>query len=1086
MLRRWLKNHLPNRKLTNNYSSLGRLRVYLRHPNLWYLNRSSISRGVAIGLFAAFIPLPLQMLMAAILAIFFRANVPIAVVMTWASNPFTFVSINYFIYMVGTWVLGKKVENIGTQEFTWKVDSIHALGSSFTAWFSQFSKAYFVGLPITALGIAAVGYLIVLLLWRGNGHSKSRKIRKNSRITAISLGHQPFLAWHTYAVNEVFKLCNTQLTGLTEEDAKERLKICGSNSLKQPLRPGFIKRLIVQFNHLLIYVLLGSVAISAMLNHWIDMSVILVVILINALIGIIQEGKAEQALDAICHMLSLQASVIRNDRRMIVSAETLVPGDIVLLKSGDKVPADLRLINAKNLQIQESILTGESIPVEKSTDPILDTADLGNRTCMAYSGTLVTYGKGIGIIVATGENTEVGQIGAMLTEVPTMVTPLLQKINIFSRWLTFIILAVASITFLFGVFIRGYLISDMFMAAVGLAVAAIPEGLPAIITITLAIGVTRMAKRNVIIRRLPAVETLGSVTVICTDKTGTLTLNELTAQNISTAEHQFFVTGVGYGNNGNFQLHHEIIDPETFMDLSLAIRAAILCNDAELENVDTEWCLHGNPVDGALLSLGLKAELDLKLQKRIYPLTDLIPFESEHKFMATLHHDHAGNGFIYVKGAPERILEMCSSQFFNSHTVPLNKNYWLAQIEALAVKGQRVLAIAMRSTTSKHRNLLFNDIENDLVMLALFGLLDPPRVEAKLALAECQLAGICVKIITGDYAITTQSIAAKLGIKNCVDILTGRELDQLNSNEFVEIANKVDIYARTSPTHKLKLIEALQFRGHIVAMTGDGVNDAPALKRADVGIAIGKKGTEAAKEAAEIVLADDNFSSIVAAIKEGRTVYDNLWKAILFILPTDGGEALIIIATILFGWILPITPVQILWINTITAVTLGLALSFEPIEAGVMQRPPRKYGTPLFSALLIWRIVFVSLLMMAGGFGLFLWAREVHATLEVARTITVNALVAGEIAYLFNCRKISDTVLNWEGIFGSFQVLIAVIIVILFQLMFTYLPWMQRIFGTAALDINQWCYIILFGLSLFLLVEIEKYLIRTYQVHKAL
>lgn len=1076
MLRKWLKKHLPDRKTTGNYSSLGRLKNYLRHPYLWQLNRSSVSRGVAIGLLAAFIPLPLQMLIATLLAIFFRANVPIAIAMTWVSNPFTFVPLNYFIYLVGNWVLGSKVEDVSTQALTWKVDSVHALGSSFSTWISQFSKAYFVGLPIAALATATVGYLIVLLLWHVKDYPKLKQISK--------LDRQPHRAWHTYEISEVLKQLNTQLTGLKDDDAKKRLKIYGKNSIKKSKRAGFIKRLLAQFNHLLIYVLLGSAAISALLNHWIDMSVILGVVLINALIGFIQEGKAERALDAIAHMLSLQASVIRNDKRMIVPAENLVPGDIVLLKSGDKVPADLRLIDVKSLQIQEAILTGESIPVEKSTDPSIDYAELGNRTCMAYSGTLVTYGKGIGVVVATGENTEVGQINVMLTEVPTVVTPLLLKINNFSRTLTFIILTLATITFLFGVLIRGYLISDMFMAAVGLAVAAIPEGLPAIITITLAIGVIRMAKRNVIIRRLPAVETLGSVTVICTDKTGTLTLNELTTQNITTATHQFFVTGVGYSDDGNFELHDEIIDPENFIDLTLAIRAAILCNDAELGKTDDEWKLLGNPVDGALLSLGLKAELDLQLQKKLYPLTDLIPFESEHKLMATLHHDHAGNGFIYVKGAPEHILEMCSSQFSDDHSVPLNKNYWLTQIEALAQNGQRVLAIAMRATTAKHRNLLFSDIENGLTMMALFGLLDPPREETKIAIAECQSAGIRVKIITGDYAITAKSVAEKLGIKNSGDILSGHELDQLREDEFVEIANKADIYARTTPFHKLKLVEALQSKGNIVAMTGDGVNDAPALKRADVGIAIGKKGTEAAKEAAEIVLADDNFSSIVAAIKEGRTVYDNVWKAILFILPTDGGEAFIIIVAILFGWVLPITPVQILWVNTITAVTLGLALSFEPTESGVMQRPPSKPGTPLFSVLLIWRFIFVSFIMMIGSFGLFLWARETYASLEVARTIAVNVLVLSEIACLFTSRKTLDTVLNWEGLFGNPAVLISTVAVLIFQLLFTYVPWMQHIFGTAALNFNQWFYIILFGLILFVLVETEKLLIRKYQAHR--
>ncbi len=887
--------------------------------------------------------------------------------------------------------------------------------------------------------------------------------------------------WHARSVEDIFKELDTDETGLSPEEAHDRLAVYGPNLLEPPKRPGPIQRFLAQFNNVLLYVLIGAAIVTALLGHWVDTGVIAGVVLINAIIGFIQEGKSEKALEAIQAMLSPQAGTRRGGLSLTVMAETLVPGDIVLLKSGGRVPADLRLLETKSLQIQESALTGESEAVEKAPEAVAPKTELGDRTSMAFAGTLVTYGTGTGVVVETADRTEVGQISSMLTEVQTLTTPILRQIAVFSRWLTIAILVIAGATFIFGLLVQGYSLDDMFLAAVGLVVAAIPEGLPPVMTITLAIGVTRMARRNAIIRRLPAVETLGSVTVICSDKTGTLTRNELAVQTVLTAEHVYTVTGSGYEPIGEFRIDDGPVTAGHYPDLVAAAQAAVLCNDGELTELEGEWRLHGNPTDGALLAVGMKANIDVAFERRSQPRTDLIPFESVHKFMATLHHDHEGCGYVYVKGAPERILEMCAFQRSDGQDVPLDADYWLEHIETLASQAQRVLAIACRSTETTHLDLRFKDVEAGLTLIALFGLIDPPRKEAIEAVARCRNAGIQVKMITGDHATTARAIGARFGLGQDHRVLTGKDLDALTDENFIAAASDADVFARTTPEHKLRLIRALQVTGHVVAMTGDGVNDAPALKRADIGIAMGRKGTEAAKEAAEMVLADDNFASIVHAVEEGRTVYDNLRKSILFLLPTSGGEALTILAAILFAQALPITPVQILWVNMITAVTLGLTLAFEPAEAGVMKRPPRSPDVPILSAFLTWRVVFVSILLLAGTFGLFQWERAFGASLDAARTVAVNTLVAGEIVYLINCRRITEKSWTRSGLFGSRAVLIAVALVVGFQLLFTYLPVMQMLFHTTPIDLGAWSRIILFALCLFILVELEKAATRRYR-----
>jgi len=891
-------------------------------------------------------------------------------------------------------------------------------------------------------------------------------------------------AWHSLELNEVLETLQTKAEGLSVREATRRLEKYGANRLTPQKKRSPLLRFILQFHNVLIYVLLAAGITTGLLRHWIDSGVIFGVVVINALIGFIQEGKAEKALEAIRDFLSQQAIVLREGRRREIPAEQITLGDIVLLQSGDKVPADLRLLKTKELRIDEAPLTGESMPVNKDIQPSDEEATIGDRTSMAHSGTLITYGQGTGVVVAIGDETELGQISQMLATVKPLTTKLLQQISAFGNKITSAILIMAFAAAIYGIIVDNKSISEMFLAAVGLAVAAIPEGLPAIITITLAIGVQRMAKRNAIIRLLPAVESLGSVTVICSDKTGTLTKNEMTVQTLVTAEHVVAVSGSGYDPHGSFTLDGKELDIGAQGDIMEMIKGAMLCNDATLEKGGkNKWIMQGDPTEGSLITLALKANLDLDQTNNSYPRTDLIPFESEHRFMATLHHDHAGHGFIYVKGAPERILEMCTRERNGGDEMMLRHDYWHEIIAGTAEKGQRLLAIAFRPATDSHRDLNFTDVEGGLTLLGLFGLIDPPRPDAIEAIKLCRSAGIKVKMITGDHAATAQAIARQIGIDHEQGVLTGKDIEEMDEDSLALATKRTNIFARVSPEHKLRLVTVLQEAGEVVSMTGDGVNDAPALKRADIGVAMGIKGTEVSKEAAEMVLADDNFSSIVQAIKEGRTVYDNIRKAITFILPTNGGEAGIIIAAILSGRLLPITPVQILWVNMITAVTLALTLAFEPAEKGIMARPPRDPGEPLLSYFLIWRIIFVSLLLVMGTFGLFLWERLHGSTIEQARTIAVNTLVMFEIFYLFNTRSLKTPIWRTPGFFSNRMVFIAVFTVIAAQFLFTYLPFMQTLFHSTSISIDDWMRSVMVTAPLLLVVEMEKVLLEKFENH---
>jgi len=883
----------------------------------------------------------------------------------------------------------------------------------------------------------------------------------------------PSPPWHSLPAAEVLRALEANDAGLAPDEAALRFRQYGPNRLPAARRDGLPVRFARQFNNVLIYVLLASAAITALLRHWVDCSVIVGVVVINAIIGVIQEGKAERALEAIRNMLSLTATVLRAGQRREIPAQQLVAGDVVLLASGDKVPADLRLIDVRQLRIEEAVLTGESAAVDKALAPVDAHALTGDRTCMAYSGTLVVHGQARGVVVATGAATEIGRISSLIATVPSLETPLLRQMAHFGQQLTVGILLLALLTFGFGWLVRGNAWADMFLAAVGLAVAAIPEGLPAVMTITLAIGVQRMARRNAIIRRLPAVEALGSVTVICSDKTGTLTQNVMTVQRVITSKGVYEVSGVGYAPRGGFSSEGREVFVDDCPELAELGRAALLCNEAILHHDRAEWEVEGDPTEGALLALAGKAGLDFTIEREALRRVDLIPFESQHRFMATLHRDLEGRGFIFVKGAPEKVLEMCSSERANGEDRPLNRGYWQRTMLGAAQAGYRLLAAAARPAQAEQRELNFSHVEGGFSLLGIFAIGDPPREEAIRAVASCRAAGIGVKMITGDHLDTACAIAARFGLAT-EGALTGEDIEQMDAETLRAAVTRTDVFARTSPEQKLSLVEALQDAGEVVAMTGDGVNDAPALKRADVGVAMGRKGTEAAKEAAEMVLADDNFSSIAAAVEEGRTVYDNLKKSIVFILPTNGGEAAVIVAAIFAGQTLPITPVQVLWVNMVTAVTLSLALGFEPAEYDVMRRAPRQTSEPLLDRLLVWRIAFVSLLMVAGGLGFFLWEQASGASIAVARTVALNALVMGEIFYLFNCRFLVASSLNPRGFFASRPVLLSVFLVALAQALLTYWAPLQRLFGTAAPDAAAWLRITLFGLLVFSVVELEK------------
>lgn len=900
--------------------------------------------------------------------------------------------------------------------------------------------------------------------------------------------------WHSRSVGELDRYLSTDLeTGLTSTQVKQRQEQYGANQLKGKPGKSPIIKFLEQFNQPLLYILLIAGVVKAFLGEWVNAWVIWAVTLINAIIGFVQEAKAENAIAALASAVQTETTVRRDGKKVRIDSTELVPGDLVLLASGDKVPADLRLIEVKSLQVNESALTGESLAVEKNTQSLEADTPLAERSNMTYAGSYVTFGQGKGIVVAIGEDTETGRISQLMDKQDNLTTPLTRKFDKFSRTLLYVILGVAAFTFAVGLGYGNSWVS-MFEAAVALTVSAIPEGLPAVVTVTLAIGVSRMARRHAIIRKLPAVETLGSATVICSDKTGTLTENQMTVQAIYAGGERYTVSGTGYCPEGeiaigdtedsakssglsNRHLKHKVV-------LLECLRAGLLCNDSHLEVKQGEWVVIGDPTEGALIAAASKVGFTPGELAEIMPRLDVIPFESEYQYMATLHETlnatsiaETENGsssqsrIIYAKGSIEAILSRSEQMLdVEGNLQPLQAEAISDEADRLAAQGLRVLALAKKPALATHDALHHQDIETNLVFLGLQGIIDPPRQEAIKAVRACQSAGIEVKMITGDHAVTAKAIASQMGLQQGeVLAFTGRELSQMNQLELTNAITDGAVFARVAPEQKLRLVEALQSTGKVVAMTGDGVNDAPALKQADIGIAMGKGGTEVAKEAADMILTDDNFASIEAAVEEGRTVYRNLLKAIAFILPVNGGESMTIVISVLLARALPILSLQVLWLNMINSLAMTVPLAFEPRSPRVMQQPPRPANEPLLDRPLLLRILIISLFNWLLIFGVFEWINTTTGNITLARTMAIQALVAGRIFYLLSISqlgaalfatvrgriaKINDAPAILVGIFGT----------IILQIIFSQWSLMNDLFSTAPLNLEQWLICLAIGL----------------------
>lgn len=886
--------------------------------------------------------------------------------------------------------------------------------------------------------------------------------------------------WHSVESEEVARLLKVSPEiGLDDKEVSRRLDEWGPNVMTPKAKQNALLRFLLQFHQPLIYILLAATVVTLFLEEYVDAAVIFAVVFINAIIGFVQESKAMSAIEALSKSMTARAQVLRAGSKTVIDARELVPGDVVLVQAGDKFPADLRLVQQRDLRVDESALTGESVAVEKNTRPVPKEQMLGDQLCMGFASTVVTYGQGKGVVVATGDQTEVGKIQQSISRAEELETPLTQKIKEFSHLLLWVILGLSSLVLVIG-FLRGEPLGETFMVAVALAVGAIPEGLPVAVTIMLALGVSKMAKRRAIIRKLVAVETLGSTNVICSDKTGTLTENQMTVQQLYAGGHFYRFSGLGYQPVGDVSERRNAGKAPSGKALEFCLKAGMLCNDSALKEKDGQWMVEGDPTEGALLVAAGKWGLDRRQLEQDYPRADSIPFESEYQYMATLH--HTSPPLIFMKGSVEALLPRCKGMLDAKGGVqPLSKEAVLEVVDGMAGEGLRVLAFAMAEAPAGKTGIDHEDTKEGLVFLGLQGMIDPPRQEAMEAVKLCQQAGIDVKMITGDHALTASTIAGQIGLRGKREngklmTVSGQQLQKFADKQLQDAALSMAVFARVSPDQKLRLVKSLQRQGKVVAMTGDGVNDGPALKQANIGIAMGITGTDVAKEAADMVLTDDNFSSIEGAVEEGRGVFDNLTKFIVWTLPTNLGEGLIILAAIVLGTQLPIQPLQILWINMTTAVLLGLMLAFEPKEPGIMGRPPRPSEEPILNFKLIMRTLLVGFLLLVSAFGLFLYEREqLGASLAEAQTVATTVFVVLEAVYLINCRSLVRP-LQEIGYFSNPWIYVGIVAMLLLQAFFIYVPFMNTLFHSSPISLDSWLRILGAGLGLFIIVSAEKYI----------
>ncbi|HHW03481.1 MAG TPA: calcium-transporting P-type ATPase, PMR1-type [Thermoanaerobacterales bacterium] len=893
--------------------------------------------------------------------------------------------------------------------------------------------------------------------------------------------------WYTLEKKDVSTVLKTHLeNGLSSDQAQEKLKSHGYNELVGKRGQTIWEMLLEQFKDFLVLILIAASLVSILIGEVTDSAVIILIVILNAVLGVIQESRASKALEALKKMAAPEAKVIRDGHIKEIPARELVPGDLVLLEAGNYVPADLRLVESINLKIDEASLTGESVPVEKNADIVFqEEVPLGDRTNSAFMGTVVTYGRGKGVVVSTGMNTEIGMIAEMLESYEEEDTPLQKKLAELGKILGIASLAICGVVFVMGLF-RGVPVLEMFMTAVSLAVAAIPEGLPAIVTIVLAIGMQRMVKRHSIIKKLHAVETLGSTTVICSDKTGTLTQNEMTATRIYTDGKMYSISGEGYRPYGEFTLENSRIDPKSDSNLQLLLTIAALCNDAKLEESGVEkdneksWRILGDPTEGALVVAAAKAGLYTSDLEKTMPRLQEIPFDSDRKRMTTFHPN--GKGYVaYIKGAPDVMLNLSTMMYKSGKTVPITDEDRKNILEAnhqMATQALRVLALAYKDISAIPQEPDPGDIEKDMTFVGLIGMIDPARPEAKEAIKICKNAGIRPVMITGDYKDTAVAIAKELGmLEEESAVLTGAELDTLSDEELANAAKDVSVYARVSPVHKLKIVEAIKKNGHIAAMTGDGVNDAPALKKADIGVAMGITGTDVAKETADMILTDDNFASIVAAVEEGRVIYSNIRKFIFFLLSCNIAEILIIFVAMLMGLPVPLKPIQLLWLNLLTDAFPALALGMEKKEPDIMSRPPRKPDEPIMDTRMKWQIAIQSTFMTVAVLGVFIYALSFTSTIEAARTYAFVTLIFSELLRAYTSRSETYSVFS-IGFFANRFMVGGTLISFILLLVVIYVPYLRGVFDTTFLSFYDWDIIVAFGLIPFVAAEVSKIFLR--------